>query len=118
KIAGFHSVSKAIADNGHKIWFSPEKIDKVIYTGMPLQEMPFSEEYKRSMPLKLISIGRAHWIKGYDYALKSCKQLKDSNVSFQYTIIGGEGDEELQFLVADLGLQDYVLLEKQKSQKE
>lgn len=118
KMAGFHSVSKAIVANGNKIWDSPEKIDKVIYTGLPLQEMPFSEEYKRSMPLKLISIGRAHWIKGYDYALYSCKILKEKNLPFQYTIIGGAGDEELQFLINDLGLQDSVVLKKRMPQKE
>src|SRR5690606_4154906 len=37
---------------------------------------------------------------------------------FQYTIIGGGDDEELQFLVADLGLQDFVNLETRKLQKE
>jgi colanic acid/amylovoran biosynthesis glycosyltransferase len=118
KMAGFHSVSKAIATNGNKIWTFPKKIDKVIYTGLPLQEISFSENYMRSIPLKLLSIGRAHWIKGYDYALHTCKQLKEKNIPFLYTIIGGAGDEELQFLVADLGLEDCVFLENRKSQKE
>jgi colanic acid/amylovoran biosynthesis glycosyltransferase len=117
-MAGFHSVSKAIATNGNKIWTSPKKIDKVIYTGLPLQEISFSENYMRSIPLKLLSIGRAHWIKGYDYALHTCKQLKEKKIPFLYTIIGGAGDEELQFLVADLGLEDCVFLENRKSQKE
>jgi len=118
KMAGFHSVSNAIAANGNKIWASSKKIDKVIYTGLHLQEIPFSEEYTRSNPLMLLSIGRAHWIKGYDYAMYSCKQLKDKNVPFQYIIIGGAGDEELQFLIADLEIQDCVFLENRKSQKE
>lgn len=118
KMAGFHSVSRAIAANGDKIWTSSEKIDKVVYTGLPLEKMPFSEAYKVSSPLKMLSIGRAHWIKGYDYALRVCKLLKERNVSFVYTIIGGAGDEELQFLVDDLGLQDYVILENRKPQKE
>ncbi len=118
KMAGFHSVSKAIAANGNKIWSSSKKRDKVVYTGLPLEEMPFSEAYKVSKPLKMLSIGRAHWIKGYDYALRTCKLLKDRNVSFVYTIIGGAGDEELQFLVDDLGLQNYVVLENRKPQKE
>ncbi len=118
KMAGFHSVSKAIAANGDKIWNSPAKIDKVIYTGLPLQEILFSEKYIRSTPLKLLSIGRAHWIKGYDYALQACKQLKEKNIPFHYTIIGGAGDEELQFLVDDFKLKNYVVLEKRKPQPE
>src|SRR5690606_6275046 len=118
KIAGFHSVSNAIAANGNKIWASSKKIDEVIYTGLYLQEIPFSEDYTRSNPLMLLSIGRAHWIKGYDYAMYSCKQLKDKNVPFQYIIIGGAGDEELQFLIADLEIQDCVFLENRKTQEE
>lgn len=118
KMAGFHSVSKAISVKGNKIWVTSEKIDKIIYTGLSLQEIPFPEEYKRSNTLKLISVGRAHWIKGYDYALRCCKILKDKNIPFQYKIIGGAEDEELQFLVADLGLEDCVSLEKRMPQKE
>lgn len=118
KMAGFHSVSKAIAANGDKIWNSPAKIDKVIYTGLPLQEILFSEKYIRSNPLKLLSVGRTHWKKGYDYALRSCKFLRDKDIPFQYTIIGGAGDEELQFLVDNLGLNNYVILQRRKPQPE
>ncbi len=118
KIAGFHSVSKAIAANGDKIGASSIKTDKVIYTGLPLLEIPFSENYMRLTPLKLLSIGRAHWIKGYDYALQACKQLKEKDIPFHYTIIGGAGDEELQFLVDNFGLKNYVVLERRKPQPE
>ena len=118
KIAGFHSVSKAIAANGNRIWNAPKKIDHVIYTGLNLDEIPFSKNYNRSNPLNVLSIGRAHWIKGYDYALQSCKVLKEKGVPFQYSIIGGAGDEELQFLVDNLGLNNYVVLERRKPQSE
>ncbi len=118
KIAGFHSVSKAMARNGDKIWNSSKKVNKVVYTGLPLQEFPFFEEYAFSPHLQLLSVGRTHWKKGYDYALQSCKQLKDKNILFQYTIIGGAGDEELQFLIDDLGLQDSVILKGRVPQQE
>ena len=118
KIAGFHSVSKAIAANGNRIWNAPKKIDHVIYTGLNLDEIPFSKNYNRSNPLKILSIGRAQWIKGYDYALQSCKILLEKGVPFQYSIIGGAGDEELQFLVDNLGLNNYVILQRRKPQPE
>lgn len=110
KINGFHSVSKAIAVNGDKIWSSQNKLDKVIYTGVPFQQLTFSEKYVLVRPLQLLSVGRAHWVKGYDYALQSCKVLKEKNIPFHYTIIGGAGDEELQFLIANLNLEEYVSL--------
>ncbi|SRX75623.1 glycosyltransferase family 4 protein [Aequorivita antarctica] len=118
KMAGFHSVSNAISANGDKIWRSSKKIDKVVYTGLPLEEISFSQAYIVSKQLNILSIGRSHWKKGYDYALRCCKVLKEKNVHFHYTIIGGAGDEELQFLVNDLGLQDYVKLEGRKPQME
>ncbi|WP_347372875.1 glycosyltransferase family 4 protein [Aequorivita sp. Q41] len=112
KIAGFHSVSKAISANGDKIWNSPNKIDKVVYTGLDINKIHYTENYKVLAPLQILSVGRAHWIKGYDYALQCCKILKDRDIPFLYTIIGGSGNEELQFLVNDLGLQNHVILEK------
>lgn len=111
KIAGFHSVSEAILLNGDKIWNSPKKINKVVYTGLPLLDFSFYKEYSVSNPLKLLSVGRPHWKKGYDYALQACKILKMRNLPFHYSIIGGAGNEELQFLIVDLGLQDCVSLE-------
>ncbi|AFL81702.1 glycosyltransferase [Aequorivita sublithincola DSM 14238] len=118
KIAGFHSVSKAIAVKGDKILSSPKKVDSVVYTGLSFDEISFSKTYKISDQLKMLSIGRTHWKKGYDYALRSCKLLKERNIAFSYTIIGGAGDEELQFLIDDLGLQDCVFLQKRIPQKE
>lgn len=118
KINGFHSVSKAISLNGDKIWASDEKLDKVIYTGVPIPKLVFLERYDISIPLQLLSVGRAHWVKGYSYALSTCQILKEKKFSFQYTIIGGAGDEELQFLISDLGLQECVNLTKRMSQEE
>lgn len=110
KINGFHSVSQAIMVNGDKIWKSPHKLDKVVYTGVQFQQLQFSDEYVIDKPLQLLSVGRAHWVKGYDYALQTCKILKEKAIPFHYTIIGGAGDEELLFLLADLGLQNCVNL--------
>src|SRR5690554_5672937 len=118
KIAGFHSVSKAIAENGDKIWEGDNKHNKVIYTGLQLQDFSFKKEYKVSTPIQLLSIGRTHWVKGYDYALQTCRILKEKHFPFHYTIIGGAGDEELQFLISDLGLHDCVSLMGRVPQKE
>ena len=118
KINGFHSVSKAISINGDKIWCSPKKLDKVIYTGLPLQNLPFRDEYIMANSLQLLSVGRTYWIKGYDYALQTCKILKEKNINFHYTVIGGAGDEELQFLISDLDLNDCVSLMGRMPQEE
>ncbi len=117
KIAGFHSVSKAMAINGDKIWNSLNKIDRVVYTGLVIDEISFKKGFTITSPLQLLSIGRPHWKKGYDYALQACKLLKETNIAFQYTIIGGAGDEELQFLIHEFGLQSCVKLENRLPQE-
>ncbi|WP_310992288.1 glycosyltransferase [Aequorivita marina] len=117
KIAGFHSVSKAIAANGDKIYTATNKIDHVVYTGLNLEAFPFSETYQRDTPLQILSVGRAHWKKGYDNALRACALLKVRGIAFQYRIIGAAAEEELQFLIADLNLEDCVFLDDRLSQE-
>lgn len=112
KINAFHSVSHSIYLNSNKVWNSPTKLDRVVYTGLPLKEFSFNLDYSRSTPLKILSVGRTHWKKGYDYALYACKILKEWKLSFHYTIIGGAGDEELQYLISDLDLEEHVILEE------
>src|SRR5690554_1753028 len=51
--AGFHSVSEAIAVNGDKIWQDPGKIDRVVYTGLHLEDWRFSDTYHNNKPIKL-----------------------------------------------------------------
>ena len=55
-------------------------------------------------------MGRPHWVKGYEYALQVCDILKKKKINFQYTIIGGQGNEALQFLIDDLVLKECVRL--------
>src|SRR5690625_2657820 len=110
KFAGFHSVAHSVVKNSAKIWDSPDKIDEVVYTGLNLENWKFSETYKKSDPLKLVSVGRTHWKKGYDYALRCCRLLKDRSIPFTYDIIGAAGEEELQFLRFDMDLEQEVRL--------
>ena len=118
KMAGFHSVSKAISKEGDKIYKSSNKIDEVVYTGIDLKEFAEPESFSVNGIIKLLSVGRPHWIKGYRYALLACYLLKEKNIPFHYTIIGGFGNEELVFLIDDLGLNSEVTLAKKMQQVE
>jgi colanic acid/amylovoran biosynthesis glycosyltransferase len=110
KFDGFHSVSKAISKVGDQIYNSPNKIDQVVYTGLDLSKFEYQPQVVKNEILQLVSVGRSHWIKGYEYALKACFMLDKQGIDFKYTIIGAAGDEELLFLIDDLGLQDKVEL--------
>jgi colanic acid/amylovoran biosynthesis glycosyltransferase len=110
KLAGFHSVSKAISKKGNLIYKNPSKIDPVVYSGLDLEEIPFRKKRRGGKPLELISVGRPHWIKGYSYALKSCAILKDKGIDFKYSIVGAGQNEELLYLRALYNLGDQVVL--------
>jgi colanic acid/amylovoran biosynthesis glycosyltransferase len=109
KVDGFHAVSKALGRESEKYGANPDKI-KVVYSGLSKIEISIKNNiYGVEMnPLKILSIGRSHWIKGYNYALDACAILKNQNIDFHYTIIGAKGVEELEYQKSDLGLNDCV----------
>lgn len=59
---------------------------------------------------QIISVGRAHWKKGYTYALDACNILKGQGFVFHYTIVGGKNDIELAYQIHDLNLIESVTL--------
>lgn len=118
KIRGFHSVSEAIKEKSNVLYASSSKIDKVIYSGFNFNDFPCICSYKKTDKLQLISVGRPHWIKGYDYMIKACKDLKKNGVNFHYTIIGAKGNEEVAYMINDFNLQEDVTITDSVPQKE
>jgi colanic acid/amylovoran biosynthesis glycosyltransferase len=77
----------------------------------------FSEVKRKTNPgfigdrIRVATTGRLEWKKGYYYALKAIKILKEKGVDIEYHIIGdGAQREELEFLIYDWGLRDSVKL--------
>jgi colanic acid/amylovoran biosynthesis glycosyltransferase len=66
--------------------------------------------------IEIVSIGRLHWVKGYELALMALSLFKQNGNDFDYTIIGaGVEAEKLMYLIHSLGLKDNVKLVSQKS---
>jgi len=62
-------------------------------------------------PPLILSVGRLHWNKSYEYALLALRSLAQDGVSFHYQVVGdGAEREKLTFMVHDLGLHDSVEL--------
>lgn len=108
-IDGFHSVSKEIAATAQQYNASTENV-KVIYSGIDIHNIAYYQKsnYSISGNIKMLSVGRFHWVKGYNYALDSIKRLKDSGITCHYSIIAGEPTEEIIFQINDLNLNEYV----------
>lgn len=108
-IEKFHAVSKAIADEALKYKASIDKIS-VIHSSVKDEFLKMNPDvFDKKDTIKVISVGRFHWKKGYHYALDAFKQLSDQNISFEYTIIAqGEIPEEIIFLINEYKLQSKV----------
>ncbi|MFM9987008.1 glycosyltransferase family 4 protein [Flavobacterium sp.] len=117
KVDGFHAVSKSIQKQAEEYGAETTKI-KVVYSGLNLKELPFVENKIKNRTLKILSIGRSHWVKGYTDALDACVLLKKENFDFQYSIIGVGSDEELIFQKAQLLLENEVIFKKSMPFKE
>lgn len=107
KVSRFHAVSNAIALQAQKYSASSDRVD-IVYSGLPLEELPFKQKQSISEPLRIISIGRNHWIKGYLHALDAVSKLHKWGIPFSYYLVGVNPDEELLFQYHELGLEQYV----------
>jgi colanic acid/amylovoran biosynthesis glycosyltransferase len=62
-------------------------------------------------PLRILSVGRLDWTKGYEFALQAVKRLVDQGVHCEYVIVGdGEYLEPIAFARHQLGLEHVVRL--------
>jgi colanic acid/amylovoran biosynthesis glycosyltransferase len=63
-------------------------------------------------PIRLSTVGRLHWVKGYETALTALSILKKSGIRFKYRIAGAGSDlERLVFAAHTLGISDDVVFE-------
>lgn len=59
--------------------------------------------------LRIITVGRLHWVKGYEYVLEALAMLTSRGIEFQYTVVGdGEDLERLVFACHQLGIEKQV----------
>lgn len=119
KLDGVHSVCKYLIEEATSFGLN-EANASTIYLGVNIDDykfVPYSSSGK-SKTIKLISVGRKSWIKGYHIALDACAILKAQDVKFKYTIVGFEKDEELLFMAHQSGMENEVSFEKWMSQTE
>lgn len=111
-INAFHAVSKAIRLEAQKYAADPNLI-QVIHSPIPRL---FFEAYKtlkmeKKNTLQIVSVGRFHWKKGYNYMLDALVLLKQQGISVSYTIIGPkEYTEDLLFQMHQLDLVEEIRL--------
>ncbi|WP_178988994.1 glycosyltransferase family 4 protein [Winogradskyella schleiferi] len=111
KVNKFHAVTYDIKKQA-MIYGAVEDKIKVIYSGVeiPTFEAFKKEDYSKGETLQILSVGRQHWKKGYNYALEAFKLVLENNVKATYTIIGAAESEEIIYSLHDLNIVDHVVL--------
>src|SRR5690606_18050092 len=85
----------------------PEKI-QVVYSGVSPTLLELNTHRNRNSKLKIISVGRFHWKKGYNYAIEACQILRRKGLDFEYIIVAAGDAEEAVFHISDLSLQNFI----------
>lgn len=114
EVDGFHAVSEAISHEALKYKAAPQRI-QVIHSPVDNAVLKYFKPYKKTNrpTLQMVSVGRFHWKKGYDYALQALSVLRGLGVDVHYTIITANTvPEAILFQINQLGLQDVVTLSK------
>ena len=85
----------------------PPSIDSGLFA--PSQARDLDKIGSTERPLRLLSVGRLEWKKGYEYALAAVRELLDQGLTVEYRIIGSGGFlEAIMFCRSQLRLGDSV----------
>ncbi len=111
----FHAVSNAIATEGKK-YISGETEVRVIHSGINSGVAQFIGKKemagKKSNTLRILSVGRFHWKKGYPIAFEAISKLVAKGFNLKYELVAGGDNEEAVYLVHDMNLQDHVVFHR------
>lgn len=88
---------------------------RLIAPAIEISTIPFVQKPRGEIlgtperPVKILSVGRLDWIKGYEFGLVTVKLLQQAGITLQYRIVGdGNLREAIYFARHQLGLESSV----------
>jgi colanic acid/amylovoran biosynthesis glycosyltransferase len=107
-VDGYHFISKYLRENTSRLGLKPLVKTWLIEPAINLDLFkPAIDRPTRSpeAPLRIISVGRLAWAKGYEFALDAVARVRDAGIPVEYTILGeGPYEEALLFAAGQSGL--------------
>lgn len=105
-----HFISENLKDTAVKLGAAPSKC-KVIYRSIRFnQQLSLARTSYTKKKLKILTVARLVWEKGYLYALKTMAILQNKGFDFEYHIVGTGIDlNMLIYHVNRLGIQDRII---------
>ncbi len=120
KVDRMHAVSKKISQKAEKFGANTNKTD-IIYSSLDLSLLKTYKKnnHKTHRPFRFLSVGRFHWVKGYQYSISAFANLKKINNDIHYLIITKNHiSEEILYQIDDLSLENNVEIVHPDSQEE
>ena len=116
----FYFVSKALREKARRQGFS--KLKRAYVIPAYIDDHAFPDPMANDSPnqlLKLIAVGRLHWVKGHIYLIMAMKTLIDRGIKVALQLIGdGEQYEQLFWACKTLGLENQVTFRGSLAQQE
>lgn len=105
-----HTISEYLYKKAIDLGLHPDTAYKKITPSVNTGQFAFKKNnLKHDGMLRILTVGRLHWIKDYETAISAMNILNQSNVNFTYNIIGdGVESERLKYAVYQYGLQDKI----------
>lgn len=112
-VDGYHFISHFVEDNTHRLGLSEDVPTWLVEPAIDLSL--FAKRARIPLgpgePIRIVSVGRLAWGKGYEYSLDAIAQVRRAGMPVQFTICGsGPYEEAIRFAIKQLGLDDCVTL--------
>jgi colanic acid/amylovoran biosynthesis glycosyltransferase len=112
---GIHCVSGEIKMQAERLCNVPLDKALVIHTALSPEYINLDIEKQgtklMSVPIRIVSVGRLDWRKGFEHGMMAVQELQKRGVNFHWKIIGdGEHRLALQWAIRDMNLQENVSL--------
>ena len=116
KIDKVHTISDDLYKQAIDLGLDPKTPYEKITPAINTEFFKSNVQENLHNPLRILTVGRLTWKKGYEYALKALSLLQEKQINFEYRIVG-EGDyrEAILYAIHQLGLTDNVILRGQLS---
>ena len=116
KIDKVHTISDDLYQKAVDLGLDPKIPYEKITPAINIEFFKSNIDKDLHNPLRILTVGRLTWIKGYEYALKALVLLKNAQIDFEYHIVGeGYYREAIMYSIYQLGLTKNVMLTGQIS---
>ena len=114
-VAGAHLLGQDLWQRAIKRGAPEDLIHQLIPPAVDLGSFPKPSPHRHGVlgtkdkPLRILSVGRLHWKKGYEFSLQAVRKIEDRGLKVELIIIGdGDYDAPLYFARHQLGLEANV----------